>query len=89
MQRGKPFGQHLHEEPTRGELLLCLLLLGVTSATPSHSQGASCGSTQVNNTRAFPALHGKKMVLISDGFIPQLTEGKGALPYISAAGFKD
>jgi hypothetical protein len=89
MERGKQFGQYLHEEPTQGELLLCLLLLGVTSANPSHSRGASRGTTQVNNTRAFPALHGKKMVLISDGFILQLTEGKGALPYISAAGFKD
>lgn len=29
------------------------------------------------------------MVLISDGFILQLTEGKGALSYISAGGFRD
>ena len=86
MERGKAFGQHLHEEPIQGELLL---LLGVTSANLSHSRGASRGTTQVNNTGALPALHGKKMVLISDGFILQLTEGKGALPYISAAGFKD
>lgn len=75
MERGKAFGQHLHEEPTQGELLLCLLLLGVTSANPSHSRGASRGTTQVNNTGALPALHGKKMVLISNGFILQLTEG--------------
>ena len=47
MERGKQFGQYLHEEPTQGELLLCLLLLGVTSANPSHSWGASCGTTRV------------------------------------------